>query len=113
MIAIHVCKDAGLLELIRSFGTGIESGRVEMYSDTGESERKQLYKRCREIPDFPKVIISIYAGSSIGGSSLSVLEDYTMDVEVCTPIYSRWYSRWGNDTRTMGSVEAMRAFRAW
>lgn len=103
MIAIHVCKDDGILELIKSSGTGIESDQVEMYSDTTESQRRQLYKKCREISEFPKIIISIFKGSSIE-RDLPVLENYTMDVEVCTPIYSRWYSHWQNETRTEGSL---------
>lgn len=103
MIAVHVCKDDGILNHIKSSGTGIESGRVEMYSDTTESQRRQLYEKCREIPGFPKIVISIFKGSSIE-RQLPILENYTMDVEVCTPIYSRWYSHWQNETRTEGSL---------
>ena len=104
MIAVYVCKDNGILELIRGFGIGIESGKIEMYSDTTESQRRQLYERCREIPEFPKIVISVFKGSSVGKRDLSILENYTMDVEVCTPIYSRWYSRWQDETRTEGSL---------
>ena len=75
-----------------------------MYSDTTESQRRQLYERCREIPRFPKIVISTFKGSSVGKRQLSLLENYTMDVEVCTPIYSRGYSHWRDETWTEGSL---------
>lgn len=104
MIAVYVCKDDGILELIKGFGIGIESGTIELYSDTTESQRRQLYERCREIPGFPKIVISVFKESSVGKRQLSLLENYTMDVEVCTPIYSRGYSHWRDETWTEGSL---------
>jgi hypothetical protein len=104
MITVYVCKDDGILELIKGFGIGIESDTIEMYSDTTESQRRQLYERCREIPRFPKIVISVFKESSVGKRQLSLLENYTMDVEVCTPIYSRWYSHWRDETRAEGSL---------
>jgi len=103
MIAIHVCKNHEVTELAKGFCAKIESERIEVYSDLEEPHRKQLYQRCREISGFPKIIVSVFKGSTIE-RQLPVLEQYKMDVEVCIPIYSRLYSSWTNETRIEGSL---------
>jgi len=103
MIAIHVCKNKEVIKLAKNFNAKIESQRVELYSDLEENNRKQLYEQCRQIPDFPKIIISVFRGSTIA-QQLNVLEQYKMDVEVCKPIYSRLYSAWKQETMIDGSI---------
>lgn len=103
MIAIHVCKNNEVIKLAKSFSPKIESHRMELYSDLNETHRKRLYEKCRQIPDFPKIVISVFRGSTIE-TQLSVLEQYKMDVEVCTPIYSRLYSSWTNKTKIEGAI---------
>ena len=103
MIAIHVCKNNEVIKLAKSFSTKIKSDRIELYSDLDETQRKQLYQKCRQVTDFPKIIISVFRDSTIE-DQLSVLEQYKMDVEVCTPIFSRRYSAWTNETRIEGTI---------
>ena len=103
MIAIHVCKNREVVELAQSFSDKIQANRVEMYRDFEESQRKQLYQKCKVITDFPKIIISTFRDSSIE-MQLSVLKQYRMDVEVCRVSYSRLYSPWEEDTLIEGSL---------
>ena len=93
MIGIHICKDTELNELAKKFFPGIEANRVELYTDLEDSQRKQLYQKCREITRFPKVIVTTFKSSAIGGQ-LSVLNEYKMEFEICTHTYSRLYSCW-------------------
>jgi hypothetical protein len=103
MIAIHVLKNQKIIEMANDYSAKIESKRLELYSDFDEEQRKNLYQNCRELSEFPKLIISVFRSSSIE-RQLAVLEKYKMDVEVCSPIYSRLYSGWLNETRIEGSL---------
>ncbi|RKZ30120.1 hypothetical protein DRQ33_08150, partial [bacterium] len=65
MIAIHILKNREIVEMAKGFSSKIESKRVELYSNFNESQRNMLYQKCREISDFPKIIISVFRGSTI------------------------------------------------
>lgn len=103
MVAAHVLKNHEILEMAKDYTKKIESERLELYSDLDDAQRNNLYQKCRELSKFPKLIISVFRSSSIE-TQLAVLEKYDMDVEVCTPIYSRLYSDWQNETRIEGSL---------
>lgn len=104
MIGIHIVKSREITEMARGFFSKIEFERVEFYSDLNESQRNRLYRECRKIADFPKIIISVFRGSTIE-KQLAVLKHYKMDVEVCRPTYSRLYSSWTKRKRIEGSLE--------
>ena len=93
MIAIHVCKNRDLITYAKGFSDRIQTDRIEMYTEFEESQRKQLYQRCKAITDFPKVIVSVFKGSTIE-KQLPLMEHYKMDVEVCRVNYSRLNSLW-------------------
>ena len=103
MVAAHVLKNHEILEMATDYTKKIESERLELYSDLDDAQRNNLYQKCRELSKFPKLIISVFRSSSIE-TQLAVLEKYDMDVEVCTPIYSRLYSEWQNEIRIEGSL---------
>ena len=106
MIAVHVQKNQGILELASTFTDNIESDRLELYEVFNESQRKQLYEKCQVIPNFPKLIVSFFHGSTIQ-SQLKVIEQYKMDVELCGPVYSRLYSAWSQETNIIGSLSSI------
>ena len=103
MVAVHVLKNQEILDMARNYSVNILSKRLELYSDFFEEQRNNLYQKCRELSEFPKLIISVFRSSSIEGQ-LVVLEKYKMDVEICTTNYSRLYSGWQNETRIEGSL---------
>jgi hypothetical protein len=103
MVAIHVSKNRETIQLARGFNSEIEMDQVELYSVFDEVQRERLYLECRSLSDFPKVIISVFRGSTIC-KQLPVLEQYKMDVEVCRVGYSRLYSSWTDETRIEGSL---------
>jgi hypothetical protein len=85
MVAIHVLKDREMLRIAKDVNIRTDAKWVEFYSNLDENSRNRLYKRCRTIPDFPKLIISVLKGSTIE-NQLAALDNYKMDVEVCRPI---------------------------
>ena len=107
MIAVHVLKDQGIVEVIKSFSKAALSDRLEMHDSLEEAERKLLYEKCRTITPFPKLVVSVFRGSTIM-SQLPVLKNYTMDVEVCVPAYSRLSSPWSQDREVLGSLNVLR-----
>lgn len=104
MIAVHVLKDQGIVEVIKSFNKAALSDRLEMYDSLEEAERKLLYEKCRMITRFPKLILSVFTGSTLMGQ-LGVIKKYDMDIEVCTPAYVRLFSPWSNERTIKGSLE--------
>lgn len=93
MIGLHVVKDLELVQLARSFSKVATSHRLELYDSFEETQRRELYEKCRGLTTFPKIILTIITGSSIM-RQLGVIEKYDMDIEVCTPSYVRLSSPW-------------------
>ena len=104
MIAVHVSKNTAMRELVTEFGVDPDSSRMEMYSAFDDAQRGQLYAKCMELRDLPKLIVSVFRRSTIE-RQLSVLEKYQMDVEVCVPRYSRLHSQWTEGAVIDGSLE--------
>ena len=89
--------------MAREFSNKIDSQLLELRSDLDDDQRDRLYQKCRELSAFPKMMISIFRSSTIE-KQLIVLENYKMEIEVCTPIYSRLYSRWTENFQIEGSL---------
>lgn len=104
MVVIHILKNREIVKMAKGFFSEIESNGVELYSNLNESQRNKLYQKCRKISDFPKIIISAFRGSTIE-KQLAVLKQYKMDVEVCSPIFSRLYSSSTNEYKIEGSLQ--------
>ena len=103
MVAIHIIKNKEIIKIAKDFSSKIDSQTLELYSDLNDKQRDILYEKCRELSVFPKLIISIFRSSTIE-KQLAVLEKYKMEVEVCTPTYSRLYSGSVKNERIEGSL---------
>ena len=103
MIALHVVKDLELVQLARSFSKVATSHRLELYDSFEDDQRRELYEKCRGLATFPKIVLSVFTGSSLMGQ-LGVVEKYDMDIEVCTPAYVRLSSPWSKERTIKGSL---------
>ncbi len=103
MVAIHIVKNKEIIKIAKDFSGKIESQYLELYSDLNDKQRDILYQKSRELSVFPKLIISVFRSSTIE-KQLAVLEKYKMEVEVCTPTYSRLYSGSDKNERIEGSL---------
>ncbi len=104
MIALHVIKDLELVQLARSFSRVATSHRLELYDSFDDTQRRELYEKCRQLATFPKITLSVFTGSTLTGQ-LGVIEKYDMDIEVCTPAYVRLSSAWSKERIIQGSLE--------
>ncbi|WP_152555240.1 hypothetical protein [Desulfonatronum thiodismutans] len=100
--AMQILKDEADAErLVESiFG----SHRLELYDSFDDTQRRELYEKCRQLATFPKIILSVFTGSTLTGQ-LGVIEKYDMDIEVCTPAYVRLSSAWSKERIVEGSLE--------
>ena len=103
MVAIHILKNEEIVNMAREFTSNISSKVFEIHSELNDENRDLLYQKCKELSEFPKIIISIFSSSSLE-KHLIVLEKYKMEVEVCNPSYSRLYSRWNQNFQIEGSL---------
>ena len=106
MIGLHVVKDLELVQLARSFSKVATSHRLELSDSFEEAQRRELYEKCRGLTIFPKIILSVFTGSSIM-RQLGVIEKYDMDIEVCCPVYVRLSSQWSAERMIQGTLEAV------
>ncbi|SJZ77468.1 hypothetical protein [Selenihalanaerobacter shriftii] len=98
MIGIYVLKDEELCKLAEEYFDDFETDHIELYEDISEENRNKLYKKCRELEQNYKIVITSFDGDRFG-NQLKVLEEYDIDVSVCTPKYTRHYSQWQDKVR--------------
>lgn len=102
LAVLHILKDDEVLNLAEKYFGNKGVDQAELYQDISESQLRELHEKCRAVKDDFKIILMTFKDSVLE-QQLPVLERYTMDVEVCVPLYSRLYSRWRNRTDTEGS----------
>ncbi len=103
MIALHVVRDSRVLEAASACFDRPEGDRLELYDDA-KGDLDGLYEAARAVKGFPKLVISVLAGSTIV-RQLPVLREYTMDVEVCTSTFRREWSEWQRETVEAGRLD--------
>ncbi len=104
MTAVHLLNHEELTQTAKGFCREIDAARVELYPALSAPQRDELYGKCKAISEWPKLVISVFRGSTIR-EQLPVLKEYKMDVEVCRPCFTRLYSAWEDETSVEGSLE--------
>jgi hypothetical protein len=102
MIALHVCRDASVLEAAGEAFEDPLAERLELIDDA-KGPLDAMYNACRNIEHFPKLVITLFEDARLD-EQLPILDDFTMDVEVCRPTFVRAYSAWTKTTRVEGSL---------
>lgn len=103
MLAIFAQKDPEIVELSKEYFHNKDICRAELSNDISEDHLHALYLKSRSIVWNCKLMISVFDNSQIR-SQLSVLKNYPMDLEVCTPIFTRKYSAWSKKINITGSL---------
>ena len=84
MLAIFALKDPEIVELSKEYFHNQDICWAELNNDITEDHLHALYLKSRSIVWNYKLIISVFDKSHIH-SQLSVLKDYPINLEVCTP----------------------------
>lgn len=102
MIAVHAVRDEGAIALAKACFTPDDQGRVFL-QETDASAIERLHAYCQQL-SFPcKLVVTLFEGSSLQGQ-LGALAGYNVDIEVCTPSYSRLSSQWSEGVVERGSL---------
>jgi len=104
MIAIHVIKHKEVCDLSKKYFVNNNKEIVKMYEDINQENLEELYRKCRCIDNSYKIVISILEGSTLQ-EQIKLIENYKMDIEVCTSQYSRLYSMWSRETKIKGVLD--------
>ncbi|OKH35667.1 hypothetical protein NIES2119_19380 [[Phormidium ambiguum] IAM M-71] len=102
MIAFYLLKDPEITLLFSKFAKKIRE-REPLYNLVTLEELRALHQECQKITKYPKLIISVFEGSTIL-YQVKQLEKYQMEVEVCLPNYYRLYSMWSQEFYTGGQL---------
>jgi hypothetical protein len=105
MIALYVLEDPTARQIAGASLNGESKRALDVGAVFDEQTRQKLYARCRAMENRYKLVLTVLEGSSIA-RQLGVLDAYSMDVEVCTPRYSRSYSRWRDEVIVRGTLDA-------
>ena len=106
MLAIFVLKNSEIIDLSNEYFHNKKVTRAELYEDITEEHRQSLYLKCRSIEWNYKLIISVYDQAYIR-SQLTILEYYSMELEICTPIFTRKFDRWSGSYNIKGSLSSI------
>lgn len=82
MIAIHVLKNKKVKKNAEKYCGNITGLNLEIFSALEKSQRHELYENCRSIKNWPKIVVSVFHGSTIK-NQLDILKEYSIDFEKC------------------------------
>jgi hypothetical protein len=104
LISYHLVEHPEIVSAVKKIhGKIISGGRVEMYSDFTEAQRKSLYEKIMSLQDLPKVAICLFESSHLV-ETIHHLQEYILECEVCRSTFRRSYSRWNNTWESIGSL---------
>lgn len=104
MIALHVVRDPGVSEAAERLLRTKTPSFATLREDIDKQDLQHLHEKSRAVETGVKLVITVMEGSTVMGQ-LKVLEQYRMEVEVCTTLYSRSYSRWQERIMTRGALD--------
>lgn len=107
MIAYYITQNPEIRTMVRSYTDMRQAQRRQLYDMFTHEQRHQLYRQCRQIENYPKLIVSVFHYSTIR-TQISVLKQYQMDFEVCMVCYSRIHSGKKGETEIWGAPTTKR-----
>ncbi len=105
LLACRVLRDETTIELAEDLLPDLLFSEWVELEKLDDDRLAILRENCEEIDLDYKLVITVLGGSSLE-SQLPVLEQYPMNVEVCTVTYSRLQSAWNPEVQTHGSLTA-------
>lgn len=103
MIYIYVLKAEEILKKARLCFPDLSTALINLNSDIEVSKLQELRLTCKELRYDYKIAISCFNGSSLE-KSLSILKSHSMDAEVCTSSFKRYYNPWRDAVMINGSL---------
>lgn len=100
LAAVHIWKDEDIIRTLRNITGSNSFEELELYN-ISDKDRDALYKKCREIDNGGKFILSVFNGSTLM-KQVDVLKKYKTEYEVCLSKYTNeekfvWYACYGSN----------------
>lgn len=105
MVSLYIHKDPQMRKMINQDLLREDNHSFDYYNFYTKEERTCLYEKNRATDFSGKMIVNVFEGSTLM-SHLKILEQYSMELEVAMPVYSRTFSMWSNSTIIKGSLLA-------
>jgi hypothetical protein len=103
MISISILKDEKLLDKAKKYFNNLSQPLLDLNEDISMCNLMELREISKALKYDYKIAISCFSGTSLEGN-LKKLKEYSMDVEVCTPTYNRFYNPWIEKTVVTGNL---------
>ncbi len=100
LVAVHIWKNEDIIRALKA-STGNDSlQQLELYN-LSKQDRDILYKKCKELENDGKFIISVFKESTLNGQT-GVLKEYKVEHEICLSQASEkqtfvWYACYGSN----------------
>ena len=102
-VCIHVLHQTAVTEQAEAIVAGLSTADYADLSDLSPADRKVLSTVCRGVEGFPKLVVTLLAGSLLTGN-ITRFGEYAMDIEICPVAYQRQYSAWNERTHIAGDL---------
>jgi hypothetical protein len=97
MIAVHFLGAFPFEDITRKGYRSRKGKPFEIYEDMDAKTHEDLLVATRLLPEFPKLVITVLAGSYLR-EHVAGIKNYSMDVELCFAGYKRNLSEWTKET---------------
>lgn len=105
MIAVHALKVPEVVKTAANFRRMHEASYMDLSKLENSRNLKLLHVRCREhFPARSKLAISLFYHSTFFGH-VKVLKSYPMQVELCTPVFDRFWHTFDEAMVEKGTLE--------
>jgi hypothetical protein len=105
MVAIHALKIPEVVKPAATFRRMHEAAFMDLSELEDSQKLKLLHARCRaHFPPRSKLAISLFHDSGFFGH-VKVLKTYPMQVELCTPVFDRFWDTFGEGMVEKGTLE--------
>ncbi|NLZ48018.1 MAG: hypothetical protein GX895_04385 [Clostridiales bacterium] len=103
LISVNVLKDKKLIDNITNHIKNISSPLIDLNTEIALDNLKELHHINRSLQYDYKLVITCFTGSALN-LNLESIKEYSMDVEICTPSYNRYYNPWIDNTVIKGNL---------
>ncbi|OMD93531.1 hypothetical protein [Paenibacillus odorifer] len=108
LIGLHVLQDKTLIRMAEEYFLQPYKEVTFLHEGTISREHlHELHKYSRHLFTEEKLILTVFENSTLF-KQLKVLQNYSLQVEVCTPIFSRRLDPWTRQILTTGDVSENR-----
>ncbi|TVY01495.1 hypothetical protein [Paenibacillus cremeus] len=110
LLGLHVWRNEKLLAMAKEvFLQPVEEVDCINNHTISTENLKKLHEECREILVRAKMVLTLFEGSSLF-RELGILQQYQMELEVCSPCFNRYWNPWSSNMEIRGVLEKNKGY---